>query len=329
MEEMRKINVGIYLRNKQHMEDMAKALAELSPRLNISEMEYRTHYLRDEEEDFDVLVTNRDGFEEYNPKVLLIEGRHELGYYEKYEKERQAVGAYATASEVLAGIIRIYERNMQISFSPKRDSGVIIISILSATGGSGVSAAAVTVGRQICMNSDKKVLYMNVGGTESWKLYITDANKAVRPAKELSHLIQNKAVFSIDSYVATDKFGLRYLDRTDKPEIVLRTLQESGEYDIILIDMPDGALNMDFHRMYIIQNDKDIRARVSALKEPETENTKFVTRLINRSPTAGREGNVIRIPEDSRSFSLTDTGINIAMDGDYAMNIRKVSEEWI
>lgn len=292
-------------------------------------MESRSHYPYDEVEDFDVLVSNRDGFEEYNPKVLLIEGRYMLEYYKEYEENGQAVGMYATASEILAGIIRIYERNMKTPFTSRDRGGVNVIAILSLTGGSGVSAAAVTVGRQICMNSDKKVLYMNAGGTDSWKYYISDANKAVRPSRELAHLIQNNAVFSIDSYVATDKFGLRYLDRTEKPEIVLKTLQESGEYDIILVDMPDMFSDMDFDRMYIIQNDRDLRDRVPVPGELQFSNTKFVTRLINRSPTAGREEDCIKIPEDGRSFTVTDTGIDIAMDGDYAMNIRKVSEEWI
>lgn len=326
---MRKIDVGIYLKNKQHTEDMAKALAEFSPRLNITEMEYRTRYLQDGTEEFDVVVTDREGFEEYNPKVLLIEGRGILEHDKEYEKQGQTVGLYATASEILAGIIRIYERNMQIPFTPQKDGRVKVLSFFSLTGGSGVSAAAVTVGRQICMNAGKKVLYMNAGGTDSWKLYITDANKAARPSRELSHLIQNHAVYSIDSYVATDRFGLRYLDRIEKPEIVLKALHEAGDYDIILVDMPHAFLHMDFDRIYLVQNDKDLRGRIAMPKELEFNNAKFVTRLINRSPAAGREEGRINIPEDGRSFNIIDNGINIAMDGDYAMNLRKVSEEWI
>ena len=51
--------------------------------------------------------------------------------------------------------------------------------------------------------------------------------------------------------------------------------------------------------------------------------------LVNRCMTSGRAAGRFRIPEEKTSFLTKESGIEIAMDGYFAMTIGKVCDEWI
>ncbi len=326
---MRRIIVAINLTSRQHMNDIARGLADFSPGLEVFLIENRFYYTDYNLEDFDIIVTDRSEFEKYNPKVIAMEGRSAGNFDYNYGNNGQLLGKYATVSEIFKTIVRAYERNNKMSFSGEIAGNMQIISIYSFLGGSGVSAAAVTMGRQIAMNTDKKVLYMNMGGSRAWELYAHEADRALRPARELPHMIENNVLHSIDSYVSSDKYGLKYLERTDKAEIVVDKLREMKSFDIVILDAPPTNLRINFDKACLIHNDKDLRTKYYPLNQGESFAEKELIQIVNRSARTDCEDGVFRIPEDRNSFVPCEKGIEILMDGDYAARIGKVWEKWI
>lgn len=326
---MKTIKTGLYLKNKQQTQDIARGLADVSARLEITELEYKIRCVDHDIEEYDIVITDRDDFEQYHPKVLILEGKWRLQYYDEYEREGQLLSRYATVTDILHALIRTWEKNEHISFAQKKDRKTNVLAFCSLMGGSGVSAAAITVGRYLSMNSDKKVLYLNAGGSELWKLYVSYISKVSRPSRELPHLIQNDAVYSLESYVGVDRYGLRYLDKPDRPEPILKKLCEINAYDMILVDMPEPFTDIEFDKTYFVQNEKDFRTGLCPADDLSIKSGADLIEIINRSISAGCEDGCIKIPEDRASFVRTENGIEIAMDGDYARNMRKVCEEWI
>lgn len=326
---MRRIIVAINLTSRPHMNDIARGLAEASPGLEVFLIENRFYYSDYNLEDFDIIVTDRREFEKYNPKVIAMEGKGTGDFNYDYANNGQLLGKYATVSEILKTIVRAYERNNKLTFGGERAEGMQIISVSSLLGGSGVSAAAVTMGRQMAMNAGKSVLYMNMGGSRSWELYTHETEKPLRPARELPHMVENNLLYSLDSYVSSDKYGLKYLEGTEKAEILLDKLREMKSFDFVILDAPPPSLRIHFDRVCLIHNDKDVRTKYDAAKQGKAFAGKELIQIVNRSARTDCEEGVFRIPEDRDSFVPCEKGIEILMDGDYAARIGKVWEKWI
>ncbi len=325
---MRMIKLGIYLKNRQHAKDIARALADMETNLEISLLEGRLYQRASEVGRYDIILSDRSEFRTYEPKALVFTDNVNFEFDEKYEKEGQTLSAFAAADEIFAALLRIFERNNHKLFMGNNNYSCKTIIFSSKAGGSGTSAAAITCGRLLASEHGKKVLYLNAGGSESWKLYISDLPKPHRPAGEIPHLIQNDALQGFDCYLQRDRYGLSYLDRTEKNHIVLQKLCESGKYEFIIVDNPDLSCDTGFDRLYFVRNDKDQRSRFCN-EIAAGENQGEVTEIINRSVSSGWDEGRLKIPDDRESFASCQTGIQIAMDGYYAMNIGKVCREWI
>lgn len=326
---MKNIIVAINLTSRQYMNDLARGLTDFSPGLEVFLIENRFYYSDHNLEDFDIIVTDRKEFEKYNPKVIAMEGSATRNFDYDYGNKGQLPGKYAPVSEIFQTIVRVYERNNKLSFSNKTTGDMKIVSISSLLGGGGVSAAAVTMGRQIAMNTGKNILYMNMGGSRSWELYAYEADKALRPARELPHMIENNVLHSMDSYVASDKYGLKYLDRTENAEIVVDKLRETNSFDLVIMDAPPSGLRINFDKTCLIHNDKDLRTKYYSANQVECFAEKELIQIVNRSARTDCDDGIFRIPEERDSFVPCEKGIEILMDGDYAARLGKVWEKWI
>ena len=109
----------------------------------------------------------------------------------------------------------------------------------------------------------------------------------------------------------------------------MKKLCEINAYDMILVDMPEPFIDIEFDRTYLVQNEKDFRTGLCPADDLRIKSGTDLIEIINRSASAGCEDKCVKIPEDRASFVRTESGIEIAMDGDYARNMRKVCEEWI
>ena len=83
------IKTGLYLKNKQQTQDIARGLADTSARLEITELEYKIRYGDHDIEEYDIIITDRDGFDQYHPKVLILGGKWRFEYYDEYERQGQ------------------------------------------------------------------------------------------------------------------------------------------------------------------------------------------------------------------------------------------------
>ena len=328
---MRMIKLGIYLRNRQFAKDIARALAEIQTNLELTLLEGRIYAPETQIGYYDIILTDRGELRTYDSKVVVITDEGSSGFDEKYEKEGQALSSFANADEILNAVVRTCERNNHKQFAGNNIYSCKTIIFSSFAGGSGTSAAAITCGRLLASEYAKKVLYLNAGGSKGWKLYISDLAKPARPVREMPHLIQNGILQSFDSYVQRDKYGLSYLEGTEKSQLVLQKLCESANYEFIIVDQPPIHLDINFDHKCIVINDKDQRSRFckdSATGQTE-KNSQDIVQIVNRSPCAGWDEGRFKIPEDRDSFTNGEMGIEIAMDGYYAINIGKVCREWI
>ena len=396
---MRLINIGILMNNRKYGEDIARALAEIYSNLSVEEIE---NYNKFSELDvYDVILTDRSEFMHYNSRILMIKSDSDMHPDERYEKEGRCVGQFPRASEIFNAAVRMCEENSHTQFLRGERRDCTLVAVHGATGGCGASAIAITAARHMCMNAQKRVLYLNAGGSDSWKCYVSGASRPQRPAAELSHLIENKALYGLDSYLYVDKFGVRYLERTERCGAVLQKIAELGAFDFVVVDSPERGLGctcgLEFDREITVYNDKDVRSRFCATgggaggcweggaassggrpakdregRTPDAAGGRLLLRgdaraaapavepapehgsglvaaalqstgqadsgaaaggqevvLVNRCTTSGRAAGRFRIPEEQTSFQTKESGIEIAMDGYFAMTIGKVCDEWI
>ena len=100
------IKTGLYLKNKQQTQDIARGLADTSARLEITELEYKIRYGDHDIEEYDIIITDRDGFDQYHPKVLILGGKWWFEYYDEYEslKSFESGNQQMDDNSVMAGI---------------------------------------------------------------------------------------------------------------------------------------------------------------------------------------------------------------------------------
>ncbi len=399
---MRLINIGILMNNRKFGEDIARALAEIYSNLSVEEIE---NYNKFSELDvYDVILTDRSEFMHYNSRILMVKSDSSMQPDKRYEKEGRCVGQFPRASEIFNAAVRMCEENSHTQFLRGGRRDCSLVAVRGATGGCGASAIAVTAARCISMNAQRRVLYVNAGGSDSWKCYISGASEPQRPAAELSHLIENDVLYGLESYLHVDKFGVRYLERTERCGAVLQKIAELGAFDFVIVDSPERGLGrtsgLTFDRELTVYNDKDVRTRFCGSggaggrsdawaassggrpagkqegRSPEAAGGRLLLRgdaraaapaaahaaepalehggglasaalqstgqadpgaadggqevvLVNRCTTSGRAAGRFRIPEEKTSFQTKESGIEIAMDGYFAMTIGKICDEWM
>ena len=132
---MKMIKTGLYLKNKQQTQDIARGLADTSARLEITELEYKIRYGDHDIEEYDIIITDRDGFDQYHPKVLILGGKWRFEYYDEYERQGQLLDRCATVTDILHAAIRTWEKNEHISFAQRKDRQTSILAFFSSMGG--------------------------------------------------------------------------------------------------------------------------------------------------------------------------------------------------
>ncbi len=196
----------------------------------------------------------------------------------------------------------------------------------AGTGGSGVSAAALTAGRLLACMREEKVLYISAGGSGSWKWYISETENPLRPPSELAHLIRKETIFSMESYIRKDRYGLHILEYHGDLETLLTYLAENRLYDTAVVDFPEGECGFLFNKTFFVTNEKDKRRRFcesSAQQAGENDGECYLLR--NRSYCSLTEGSSIHIIEDPESFMVSEIGVEIALDKAFARGIEKVT----
>lgn len=310
---MESMKVGIYVSNENYAKDMARWLAGRSSKISIDILNGQP---RDEKQ-LDILISDKASFHKG------LEDDQRLGLPKNLRMMRDSEGmvcvnerAPIPMPEIYANMLDVYKNMYGIPFERKCNSKTIIYRFASMAGGSGVSAISITMARLlVCKGA--KVLYINAGGSASWRMYASGCQEPLRGSDELELMIKNRTGFSLASYVMTDSYGLEILEIRRYIRRVIEYITSLGTYDAVVVDMPEGDYTAWADATFLVLNEKDIR-RV----DPEGK----VTLVRNRSYYSIAEGDAIHIADDMASFEVVDggKGIKIALDKNFARGVEKL-----
>lgn len=326
---MKAIKICICLKNRKYTQDLSKAMSRRSSRLDISCISCDEHTeLKSLAEKYDVLLCDAEIMHEYEPKLLLIEGSSKITCHEDYRKNGRVMSSLNPVSRILQRVTEIYEEESGDSFFTADESSPCKVLIYTDMGGSGVTAAALTMGRLIACESDKRVLYAGLGGTRSRDWYLSELKEAARAADELRCMVRSGVPFSIESYISKDRYGLNIFKGSGslrEDEEALAAIAEKKAFDVIIADMPQGTSRLGFEKIFCVINEKDARRSAPQLppKASDSEGIRICT-ILNRSYGNRIEGDTVHVADDPASFELTRTGIEIALDKAFAEGIRKL-----
>lgn len=326
---MKILRIGIDVKNAKYAQDLMRGLAKQSSGLDIGILTRNRYYPyvdTQEFEQYDVVLTDRESVREYRPKYLLLEGKFKADCREEFRENDRIFSKYSPTSQLFKRVIEIFEENNGVCFQKKRDTKMRVWRFRAGTGGSGVSAAALTAGRLLACMREEKVLYISAGGSGSWKWYISETEKPLRPPSELTHLIRSEVRFSLDSYIRKDRYGLHILEYQGDLETLLTYLAENRLYDTAVVDFPEGECGFLFNKTFFVTDEKDKRRRFcenSAQQAGENDGECYLLR--NRSYCSLTEGSSIHIIDDPESFTVRESGIEIALDKAFARGIEKVT----
>ena len=351
---METMKVGIYVSNENYAKDMARWLAGRNSQISIDILDGQP---RDEKQ-FDILISDKASFHKG------LEDDQRLGLPKNLRMMRDSEGmvcvnerAPMPMHEVYAEMLDVYRNMYGISFEKKRLSKTIVYRFASMAGGSGVSAISITMARLlVCKGS--KVLYINAGGSASWRLYASGCPEPLRGSDELELMIKTQTGFSLASYVQTDDYGLEILEIRRNIRKVIEYIAKLGIYDAVVVDMPEGDYTGWADSTFLVLNEKDVRrvdpghmidgrkhpiilrGRINFMQYKEynpsdcdtadenmcSVDSEVMTLVRNRSYYSIAEGDAIHIADDAASFELVDggKGIKIALDKNFARGVEKL-----
>lgn len=327
---MKILKIGIDVKSTKYAQDLMRGLAKQSDRLDIgipTRNRYYPYMDAEEFEQYDVVLTDRESVQNYHPKYLLLEGKYKADCREEFRENDRVFSKTSPTSQLFKRVMEIFEENNGVCFQKRRDTEMKVWRFRAGTGGSGTSAAALTAGRLLACMGEEKVLYISAGGSGSWKWYISETEKPLRPPSELTHLIRSEVRFSIESYIRKDRYGLYILEYHGNLETLLTYLAENRLYDTAVVDFPEGECDFSFNKTFFVSNEKDKRrpfCENSAQQTGENEGECYLLR--NRSYCSLAEGSSIHVIEDPDSFTVSERGVEIALDKAFARGIEKVTE---
>lgn len=350
---MEKMKVSICVKNDKYAADLARGLAERSEQLNISVVSGSESKAMSELSDCDVVISDEIEKKDYDPRYLLLEGMEASVCTDMYRSEGQVIDYRSPTSAIIKYVNEIAVRANagSVSMRDATENNIQICVLLSTMGGSGVSAAALTMGRILASEEEQRVLYIHIGKSKGYSCYVREAQRAIRPSAELVCMLRNGADASADSYLSKDSYGLHLIDIEDGEVYILKYIIENRLFDTVIIDTSSDLKPIPTTRLFVFHNEKDIRSKLSLSqkhkkskemakeisKDKSKEKSSYTDKtdswrresensfdVYNRSHYNYTEGQEIHIADDPVSFTVTVDGVEIAHDRDYADGIRRM-----
>lgn len=343
---MKVMKVCICVKNAKFAADLARGLAERSEKLHISVINADEADTASKTSECDVIISDEIEKKEYDPRYLLLEGMKTAACGDMYLSKGHVIDYRSPVSAILKYIneIGISSNINTVSTAEATENNIQICVLLSTMGGSGVSAAALTMGRLLASEEGRCVLYIHIGKSKSHRCYIAEVQRAIRPSAELVCMLRNGADISADSYLSKDSYGLNLIDIENGEAYILKYIIEKKLFDTVIIDASANVKPIPATKLFVFHNEKDMRARLHLPTEykiskdiskekctyaDETEawrcESESCFNVYNRSSYSYIKGQEIYIADDSRSFIVTEGRVEIAHDRDYASGIRKLA----
>lgn len=344
------MKVSICVKNDKYAADLARGLAERSEQLNISVVSGSESQAMSELGDCDVVISDEIEKKDYDPRYLLLEGMEASVYTDMYRSEGHVIDYRSPTSVIIKHVneIAVRTNSGRVSIQDATENSIQICVLLSTMGGSGVSAAALTMGRILASEEGQRVLYIHIGKSKSHSCYVREAQYAIRPSAELVCMLRNDADISADSYLSKDSYGLHIIDIKDGEVYILKYIIENKLFDTVIIDTSSDVKPIPTTKLFVFHNEKDIRSKLhlssehkkskEMAKEKSKESSSHIDKtdswrresensfdVYNRSHYNYTEGKEIHIADDPVSFTVTEDRVEIAHDRDYADGIRRMA----
>lgn len=209
------------------------------------------------------------------------------------------------------------------------------IGFFGRFGGCGITACAISAGRLLAAESGQRGLYLNLSRRDDYRFYADVSFAGVRTKKELIYRLAERLPLCVESYTATDRYGLAYLAaetgenslygaKADKLDTLAARLAAQGEFAFTILDLgvcpvpPQAAAGTE--RLLVqVSHAQDCRSRVIAeTNRPDLQGELVqatgeqaedgLLYIINHSAENGQTGEQFTIAEDPESFCVYDAG---------------------
>jgi cellulose biosynthesis protein BcsQ len=281
----------------------------------------------------------------------------------KEEKQFWQIYKYSNVYEIIADLNFLIGSLTGKKSLSRKSLGPELIGFYGISGGAGKSVVAISTLRELSRYHDKKTLYLCFEEIPATELFVINNSSGRNIGDYLYYLFERKNEVLCsrpEAFTACDEFGVEYLypskGRNDlafltQNEIVLflKTVSESCRYDYIALDLKNDLAEETLFLMNLCSKIIFIRSenRVSELKSRKCmdyllqhnalENIERVLSVVNKA--AGPEGEkgedpnifpkkdtVIYIEEDENSFRFAPTHIDVALDHNFGIGIKKVAD---
>ena len=218
-----------------------------------SEVEHLQNYLSSDQKTNILLVTKELLPEAYDEEqidyVITLVDHNEAN------SDISQIFKYQALDQLLSTMIsNYYERHGKKGHGTADKTSTNIISVYSATGGTGKTTVAYNVAKTISAE-DHQVFYLNLELIHSTSMiFDTEGKETVAPLLYYLKTNADQLLSKIDSFISIDdKTGVHYLNfpvsaeemqdiSSDDLEILMDTLVELGKYDYMIVDL-ESTLN--------------------------------------------------------------------------------------
>lgn len=309
---MKKLNLAVYMKEKEYGQALARGMAYLSRSLDITICEEKNKAADMATER--VLIT--DDREMTGPWILLIRD-------------------VMPAEEILERTASIWHKMTGNLFFLENERRVNVWKIGSRQGGSGTTSVCLTMARLLAEGGDRRVLYINAGTVDDYEIYIDAPFEKASPKKRfIFHVCYTDEKDFPDRFAVQDLFGVYYL----RPDIegnntaceaeiqkITDFFRDNGYFSHIVIDAGKNPfMRLDEDVSVEVINTKDCRRKFASGA------TTFTLMNFAQDYAKGMEGGrVFYIPEDEDSFLITEKGIEISMTGMFCAGLEEfIKKAW-
>ena len=270
------MNIGIRLKSSELSRDLARRISELYSGVSIIIMG------AEGDEKTDVLIDDECDLD--LPVSLLM---------------RNLLSEYEERTGLRIGVIRRY--------------GHEILSVESATGGSGVSSVSTVLGRHFAGREGKKVLIVENIGQDDLS-YSEPLHPPERSRRELEFSIAKGRKICLSKYYYRDRYGPFFISLRAGVSCISEIVESEGEFDMVIFSGIKGEELPDCAKRIYVSSSTDRRSGVLKGACPGIK-------VLNRSKESGFSEDIVRIAEDEESFSVEGDRVIIRMDGDFARGV--------
>ena len=212
------MNVVLKLSNRQHAEDLARRLVQLTDRIRIT----------------DSAAMDKKGCDDKIPYFVIDD----------------SMAAACSSASALLNVIRArYTEETGRRLCCAADAGPVIIGAGSAAGGSGTTAAAVTLARILAGRMDGETVLIFAHRNSDGMRYLENigGDKRVFSSRQLDYMLTHDIETDITKYICRDRYGPLAAVSAADPRLLLDRLEVLYPVEAAVLDLGSRGRAADCH----------------------------------------------------------------------------------